>query len=135
MPASQPPIYVVKAEVFRAIGHPARVRILELLRDGERNVGELQGALNLDSSGTSQHLAALRKVGLVETRRAGTSVYYRLRNRKIVRLLEVARQILLENLTDDQGLIADLAREARERAGAGGQAGVSRRRRKSASAA
>ncbi len=60
----QEPIYVAKAEFFRVLGHPARVRILELLRDGERGVGELQAALNLDSSGTSQHLGVLRRQGL-----------------------------------------------------------------------
>lgn len=112
MPVDQPPIFVVKAELFRVLGHPARVRILELLRDGERKVGELQAALDLDSSGTSQHLAALRKVGLVETRRAGTSVYYRLRDPRTSELLEVARQILLANLTDAQTLLHDLAAEA-----------------------
>ena len=59
------PIYAAKAELFRVLGHPARVRIIELLRDGERSVGSLQGALGLDSSGTSQHLAVLRTSGLV----------------------------------------------------------------------
>ena len=88
------PIYVLKADFFRVLGHPARVRILELLRDGERSVGDLQAALTLDSSGTSQHLAALKRHGLLETRRERTSVYYRVRDPRIFQLLEVARQIL-----------------------------------------
>jgi DNA-binding transcriptional ArsR family regulator len=71
------PIYVLKADFFRILGHPVRVRILELLRDGERTVGDLQGQLGLDSSGTSQHLGALRRQGLLESRREGTSVYRR----------------------------------------------------------
>ena len=55
------PVYVLKAQLFRVLGHPVRIRILELLTDGERTVGDLQDALSLDSSGTSQHLTALRE--------------------------------------------------------------------------
>jgi len=102
------PIYVLKAEFFRILGHPVRVRILELLRDGERTVGDLQGQLGLDSSGTSQHLGALRKQGLLESRREGTSVYYRVRDPRLFQLLEVARQILSSNLADAQALLDGL---------------------------
>ncbi len=77
MPYRARPIHEAKATLFRTLGHPARVRILELLRDGELSVSALQAELGLDSSGTSQHLAALRRVDLVEGRRDGTSVLYR----------------------------------------------------------
>ena len=87
-------MFVLKAELFRALGHPARIRILQLLRDGERTVGDLQAALDLDSSGTSQHLAALRKQGLVESRREGTNVYYRVKDPRTLELLELAKAIL-----------------------------------------
>ena len=70
MPHNARPVHEVKASLFRVLGHPARVRILELLRDGERSVGALQAELGLDSSGTSQHLAALRRIG-VRGRRGG----------------------------------------------------------------
>jgi DNA-binding transcriptional ArsR family regulator len=102
------PIYVLKAEFFRILGHPVRVRILELLREGERTVGDLQGQLGLDSSGTSQHLGALRKQRLLESRRQGTSVYYRVRDPRLFQLLEVARQILSSNLADTQALLDGL---------------------------
>jgi DNA-binding transcriptional ArsR family regulator len=102
------PIYVLKADFFRILGHPVRVRILELLRDGERTVGDLQGQLGLDSSGTSQHLGALRRQGLLESRREGTSVYYRVRDPRLFQLLEVARQILTANLADTQTLLNGL---------------------------
>ncbi len=102
------PIYVLKAEFFRILGHPARVRILELLREGERTVGDLQDQLGLDSSGTSQHLGALRKQGLLESRREGTSVYYHVRDPRLFQLLEVARQILSSNLEDTQALLDGL---------------------------
>jgi DNA-binding transcriptional ArsR family regulator len=102
------PIYVLKGDFFRVLGHPARVRILELLRDGERSVGDLQAELGLDSSGTSQHLGALRRLGLVESRRQGTSVYYRARDPRVFQLLEVARQILSSSLADTQSLLDGL---------------------------
>lgn len=105
----QEPIYVVKAEFFRVLGHPARVRILELLRDGERGVGELQAALGLDSSGTSQHLGVLRRQGVLESRREGTSVFYRVRDPRIFDLLEVAREILSSSLQATQALLAEMA--------------------------
>lgn len=107
MPFSEP-IYVLKGEFFRVLGHPARVRILELLREGEHSVGELQEALGLDSSGTSQHLGALRRQGLLESRREGTSVYYSVRDPRVFQLLETARQILGSNLADRQSLLDEL---------------------------
>jgi DNA-binding transcriptional ArsR family regulator len=104
------PIYRLKAEFFRLLGHPARVRILEVLRDrGEQNVRELQAALGLDSSGTSQHLTAMRKQGLLESRREGTSVYYSVRDPRLFQLLDVARQVLTAQLQETRELLGDLA--------------------------
>jgi ArsR family transcriptional regulator len=105
------PVYVVKAQLFRVLGHPVRIRILELLSDGERTVGDLQTALSLDSSGTSQHLTALRQQGVLESRRAGTSVYYRVRDPRVSQLLAVAKQILTSALSDTHTLLSDLADE------------------------
>jgi len=108
MPFQNHPIYVLKADFFRALGHPARVRILELVSDKERAVGELQEELDLDSSGTSQHLAALRRQGLVETRRQGTTIFYRLKDPRVAELLKVAREILSSNLSETRALLAEL---------------------------
>jgi ArsR family transcriptional regulator len=102
------PVYIAKAQLFRVLGHPVRIRILELLVNGERTVGDLQAELELDSSGTSQHLAALRQLGVLESRRAGTSTYYRLKDPRVSQLLAVARQILTSALTDSQALLSDL---------------------------
>jgi DNA-binding transcriptional ArsR family regulator len=103
------PVYVAKAQLFRVLGHPVRIRVLELLSDGERTVGDLQAELSLDSSGTSQHLAALRQQGILESRRAGTSTYYRLRDPRVSQLLAVARQLLTSALSDSHALLNDLA--------------------------
>ena len=94
------------------LGHPVRIRMLELLSNGERTVGDLQAELNLDSSGTSQHLAALRQQGVLDSRRAGTSVYYRIRDPRVSQLLAVAKQILTSALSDSHALLSDLTEEA-----------------------
>jgi ArsR family transcriptional regulator len=104
-------VYVRKAELFRVLGHPVRIRILELLLDGERTVGDLQAALSLDSSGTSQHLTALRQQGVLESHRAGTSVFYRIRDPRVSQLLTVAQHILTSALSASHSLLAGLAEE------------------------
>jgi DNA-binding transcriptional ArsR family regulator len=98
-----------KAEFFRTLGHPARVRILQLLRDGERSVGSLQTELGLDSGGTSQQLAALRRIGVVEGRRDGTSVYYRVTDDEVFALLELARGIIARALDARQARLEEPA--------------------------
>ena len=111
MPFSATPLYVTKATLFRTLGHPARVRILELLREGERSVGALQEALDLDSGGTSQHLAALRRVGVVESRREGTSVYYRAATPSVYELLDAGRSLVARTLQEQQALLEQLEAE------------------------
>jgi DNA-binding transcriptional ArsR family regulator len=111
VPFAATPLYVAKAALFRTLGHPARVRILELLRDGELSVGALQEGLGLGSGGTSQHLAALRRIGLVESRREGTSVFYRASDSQAFALLEVGRAITARTLTEQRSLLEKLEAE------------------------
>jgi ArsR family transcriptional regulator len=105
------PVYVVKAQLFRVLGHPVRIRILELLSDGELTVGELQSQLDIDSSGTSQHLAALKQLGVLDSRRAGTSVYYRIKDPRVSQLLAVAKEILTSALSESHALLSGLTDE------------------------
>ena len=102
------PVHDVKARLFRVLGHPARVRILELLRDGERSVGSLQAELGLDSGSTSQHLAALRGIGVVESRREGTSVFYSVGDDHVFELLEAGRAISARSLAQQQSILREL---------------------------
>jgi DNA-binding transcriptional ArsR family regulator len=97
-----------KASLFRVLGHPARVWILELLREGERSVSALQAELGLESGGTSQHLAGLRRIGLVESRREGTSVYYRVDDPQVFELLEAGRAIVGRKLAEQQSILEEL---------------------------
>jgi DNA-binding transcriptional ArsR family regulator len=109
--SGQLPVYALKADFFRVLGHPARVRILQLLRDSERSVGAVQEALELDSSAVSQHLAALRRQGLVASRREGTSAYYRVSDPRTLQLLELAKAIITSTLEQNQALLDELAVE------------------------
>jgi DNA-binding transcriptional ArsR family regulator len=101
-----------KAELFKALGHPVRIRILELLRDGERTVSELQGTLAIDASSVSQQLGVLRARQLVVGRKEGTSVYYRVADPQVFELLDVARAIFDRHLVALQAMVKNEADEA-----------------------
>src|ERR1700712_3059849 len=86
----------LKAEFFKTLGHPVRIRVLELLSDGEQTVSELQDELDVEQAYLSQQLAVLRRGGLVVTRRDGSSVAYALADPRVADLLALARQMLLD---------------------------------------
>jgi ArsR family transcriptional regulator len=102
-----------KAEFFKALAHPVRVRLLEVLRHGERSVHELQGELRLDQSTVSQQLAILRNRQVVVSRKEGTTVRYAVRNPRVGQLLDVARAIFNAQLTGHQTMLRALRRETR----------------------
>ncbi len=103
-------IYEVKAEFFKTLAHPARIRVLELLHGGERSVGELIPDVGLESSHLSQQLGILRRANIISGRKDGSSVYYSVVDRRIFDLLETAKLILTGSLTETQGLLAELGR-------------------------
>lgn len=113
MPLSEPnrPLAEVKAELFKAMAHPARVRALEVLSEGERTVGELQPLVGIESSHLSQQLGVLRRAGLVVGRKDGTSVVYALKDPLVADLLDVAKRLLLNSLAETRDLLADLRAE------------------------
>ncbi|HZL48091.1 MAG TPA: metalloregulator ArsR/SmtB family transcription factor [Solirubrobacteraceae bacterium] len=111
------PVYRLKAELFRTLGHPARIRLLEVLGSGERTVGELQEALELDSSGVSQHLTVLRRQGLLESRKVGTTVRCRIKDPRVLGLLALAHELLMANLEDSRVLLSELDAERPHRRG------------------
>jgi DNA-binding transcriptional ArsR family regulator len=82
-----------KAELFKALSHPTRISILDALRHGEMTVGDLQDALRIEQSNVSQHLAALRARDLVTARREGTSIWYRVSDPALWKLLDIVRTI------------------------------------------
>jgi DNA-binding transcriptional ArsR family regulator len=104
-----------KAEFFKALAHPIRIRILEILARGERSVHELQAALGLDQPTVSQHLAVLRAKNIVAARKEGAGVRYSVRDATVTELLEAARRIFDNHLIGTQTMLRELRREARRR--------------------
>jgi ArsR family transcriptional regulator len=108
-------LQVFKAGFFRALAHPVRIRILELLVKGDRSVQELQEALDLEQPVVSQQLAVLRSNNIVSGRKEGVSVRYAVRDPLIGMLLDTARQIFNNHLVGTRDLLRQLKRENRER--------------------
>jgi DNA-binding transcriptional ArsR family regulator len=104
-----------KAEFFKALGHPVRIRILEVLIKGERSVQDLQDALRLEQPIVSQQLAMLRAKNIVKARKEGTTVWYTVRVPLMGELLAIARRIFDSQLNDSQTMLRELRREGRRR--------------------
>jgi len=111
MPTSR--LQTFKAQFFRALAHPVRIKILEILVRGDRSVQELQKALKLEQPVVSQQLAVLRNRGIVTSQKLGLSVRYALRDPAVGQLLGVARRIFNNHLVDTRGMLRELRRETR----------------------
>ena len=99
-----------KASLFKSLGHPLRLRMLELLRDGEMSVQDLLRELVVEPSTASQQLGILRASGIVESRRAGSLVFYRLRDPLVSELLDVGRRVFAKQVSDLQHEVAAAGR-------------------------
>jgi ArsR family transcriptional regulator len=106
------PLYQAKAEFFRTLGHPARIRVLELLSDRDHAVHELLGAIEIEQSNLSQQLAVLRRAGLVTQHRVGSQVVYSISVPEVRDLLLAARTILAAVLADGERLRSALENRA-----------------------
>ncbi|WP_353940387.1 metalloregulator ArsR/SmtB family transcription factor [Streptomyces sp. HUAS MG91] len=104
----QAPLYQVKAEFFRMLGHPVRIRVLELLQNGPISVRDLLIDIDIEPSNLSQQLAVLRRSGIVVSTREGATVNYALAGGDVAELLRAARRILTELLTGQSALLAEL---------------------------
>ncbi|WNM31248.1 metalloregulator ArsR/SmtB family transcription factor [Streptomyces sp. Li-HN-5-11] len=102
------PLYQLKAEFFKTLGHPARIRVLELLSEREHAVAEMLPEVGVEPAHLSQQLAVLRRANLVKTRKEGSTVYYSLTSPHVAELLQVARTILSGVLAGQAELLADL---------------------------
>lgn len=103
------PIYEIKAELFKALGHPVRIRTLELLSAGDQPVSALLADLGIEASHLSQHLAVLRRAGAVTKTRQGNAVTYTIADPSVAEMLAAARAFLLHRLGETTGALADLA--------------------------
>jgi len=102
------PLYDAKAELFRTLGHPTRIRVLEILQAGPTPVRDILAELDLEASNLSQQLAVLRRAGLVSATRTGSTVLYELATPEVAALLAAGRAILTEKLVSSEELLAEL---------------------------
>lgn len=99
-----------KAEFFKALAHPLRIRILDCLRDGEKGVNELSEILQVEQANVSQQLAILRTRNLVIGRKAGTGAFYSIADRTIFKLLDVAKEIFNNHLVEVRDMLREIKR-------------------------
>ncbi|MER6161753.1 metalloregulator ArsR/SmtB family transcription factor [Streptomyces sp. NPDC001868] len=104
----QVPLYQAKAEFFRMLGHPVRIRVLELLQNGPVPVRDLLSEIEIEPSNLSQQLAVLRRSGIVVSIREGSTVSYALAGGDVAQLLRAARRILTELISGQSELLAEL---------------------------
>ncbi|MFT4289368.1 ArsR/SmtB family transcription factor [Nocardioides sp.] len=99
-------LYDAKAELFRTLGHPTRIRVLEILQAGPTPVRDILAELDLEASNLSQQLAVLRRAGLVSATRTGSTVLYELATPEVAALLAAGRAILSKEPVSTDGLLA-----------------------------
>lgn len=97
-----------QADLFKALAHAGRVRVLELLAEGERSMGDLAAATGMELSHLSQQVGVLRRAGVVDSRRVKNTVICSLRDPQTADLLSIARRMLHRTLQDEQALLAAL---------------------------
>jgi ArsR family transcriptional regulator len=101
-----------KAEFFKALAHPIRIRIIDCLRNGEKGVNELSNILRIEPANVSQQLAILRVRNIVNGRKVGSNVYYSVSDTMLFRLLDVGRQIFNNHLVGVQNMLQQMEKKA-----------------------
>jgi DNA-binding transcriptional ArsR family regulator len=109
------PLQVFKAEFFKALAHPLRIRILETLLGGPRSVQELQQILDVAQPVVSKQLAVLRSKQIVDGHKEGAMIRYTVRDPLVRDLLDVARRIFNNQLIGSRAMLRELQREGRRR--------------------
>jgi ArsR family transcriptional regulator, virulence genes transcriptional regulator len=99
-------IFELHADTCKALASPARLRIIALLRDGEISAGDIARALGVRKANVSQHLAVMRQRGIVQARKEGLNVYYRLTSPKVIQACELMREVLEEQTAERGELLA-----------------------------
>ena len=103
-----------KADIFQALAHPTRIAIVEQLREGELSAGTFIERLKLEQANASQHLAVLRTKNIVRGRREGNQVFYSIRDRALIEVLDILRRYFFDHLTEANDMIEELRLEQLE---------------------
>ena len=122
------PLHHLKADFFKTLSHPVRIRVLELLSERDHSVAEMLDRTGLEASNLSQQLGVLRRSGLVAAVRVGSTVSYSLSSPGVGELLAVARRVLTTLLSDQMDLLSDLRDEAPQRNRGGSSSGAESRK-------
>jgi ArsR family transcriptional regulator len=101
-----------KADIFQALAHPTRIAIVEILRNGEVPAGTIFAQLDVEPANASQHLAVLRAKRIVVNRKVGNQVFYTLRSRRLVEVLDAMRLHFQEHLSEAMEMLAEIKLEA-----------------------
>jgi DNA-binding transcriptional ArsR family regulator len=102
------PLHLYKAEFFKTLGHSVRLAILDALREGPLSVTELQTVIQTEQSILSQHLAKLRAMKFVSSRREKTTIYYHVHDREVYQFLDLAKNIYVRQLQQSQEMLNEL---------------------------
>jgi ArsR family transcriptional regulator len=101
-------IYRLHAEVCKTLSHAKRLEILDILRQGEMSVGDIVKKMKVSKPNVSQHLAILRKAGILKTRREGLTIFYSISSAKVTRACDLMREVLLEQHARKESLLKQL---------------------------
>jgi ArsR family transcriptional regulator len=104
-------IYNMQAGISKTLANPIRLAILHTLRNGEKSVNELTDILGVSQSNLSQHLALMRQMGILKTKKQGTSIYYSVTNPKINQACDMVREVLLDQLSQRHELGQNFLKE------------------------
>ena len=108
---AQVELFKLQAEICKTMADVKRLMILHEIREGEMSVGQLVSSLGLPQANVSQHLAILRERGIVSARREGTSVFYSLASPKIAQACDMVREVLVDQLNQNQALVNSLGKD------------------------
>ncbi len=100
-----------KAEIFQALGHPTRIAIVELLRNGPMSAGQLIDQLGLEQANASQHFSVLRNRQIVVSRKEGNQVFYSLRDPVLVEVLDVLKRYFYSQLSQTMSMLKEIQRD------------------------
>jgi len=101
-------IFEWQAEIYKSLANPKRLEIIHLLRNQELSVSQMMRMLNLPQANLSQHLQVLRDGGLVETRREGKEIYYRLAHKNLILASDLVREMLVDQHQGEEGVEEEL---------------------------
>jgi ArsR family transcriptional regulator len=103
-------VFKLKSDLFKALGHPVRLAIIEHLKNGKRSVGQIVDATRAEQSGVSKNLMVLKQAGILSSRQEGVTVYYAIRDQNIFKVLRVVSDILATKHKESSKILTELGK-------------------------